>query len=34
MQLDISVSDSTAIPTRFGLRHRAAIGISETDSIV
>ena len=31
----LPVSDSTAIPARFGLRHRAAIGISEkTDSIV
>ena len=31
----LPVSDSTAIPTRFGLRHRAAIGISEkTDSLV
>ncbi len=31
----LPVSDSTTIPTRFGLRHRAAIGISEkTDSLV
>jgi|TARA_B100001093_G_scaffold11960_1_gene11087 uncharacterized protein (TIGR00159 family) len=31
----LPVSESTSIPTRFGLRHRAAIGISEkTDAVV
>ena len=31
----LPVSDSTSIPSRFGLRHRAAIGITEkTDAIV
>ena len=31
----LPVSESTSIPTRFGLRHRAAIGISEkTDTVV
>jgi len=31
----LPVSESTSIPSRFGLRHRAAIGISEkTDAIV
>ena len=30
----LPVSDSTSIPSRFGLRHRAAIGITEkTDAI-
>ena len=33
--MTVPVSESTAIPARFGLSHRAAIGISEkTDSIV
>ena len=31
----LPVSESTSIPSRFGLRHRAAIGISEkTDAVV
>ena len=31
----LPVSDSTAIPSKFGLRHRAGIGISEkTDALV
>ena len=31
----LPVSESTSIPTRFGLRHRAAIGVSEkTDAVV
>ena len=31
----LPVSESSSIPTRFGLRHRAAIGVSEkTDAIV
>jgi DNA integrity scanning protein DisA with diadenylate cyclase activity len=30
----LPVSDSTKIPSRFGLRHRAAIGVSEkTDAV-
>ena len=31
----LPVSESASIPTRFGLRHRAAIGVSEkTDAVV
>ena len=31
----LPVSESASIPSRFGLRHRAAIGISEkTDAVV